>query len=211
MRAPCTCREPQHDPRLVVLTGGPGAGKTAVLEAVQHELCEHVLVLPETASILFGGGFPRHDTDAGCRAAQRAIYHVQVELERMALEERRVAVILCDRGTVDGAAYWPGAPESYWSELGTTREAELARYAAVIHLRTPSADGGYDHKNPVRTETAEQAALRDARIAEAWSAHPKRVVIESQATFLDKLAAAISALRREVPACCRTHFATPAP
>jgi predicted ATPase len=211
MRTPCACDKPFHTPRLIVLTGGPGAGKTAVLEVVQRELCEHVLVLPETASILFGGGFPRHDTDSGRRAAQRAIYRVQLELERMALEEQRAAVVLCDRGTVDGCAYWPGAPTSFWAEVGTTREAQLARYAAVIHLRTPPADGGYNHQNPVRIETAEQAAEVDAKILEAWRGHPRRVVLESRPTFLDKLAGAIEAIRAEVPPCCRTHASDAAP
>jgi len=164
-----------------------------------------VVVLPETASILFGGGFPRHDTEAARRAAQRAIYRVQVELERMALEERRAAVILCDRGTVDSAAYWPGSPASFWSELGTTAETERARYTSVIHLGTPPADGGYNHRNPVRTETAEQAARIDARIVEVWAGHPHRTIVDSQPTFLDKLRGAIEAIRREVPLCCAVH------
>jgi predicted ATPase len=43
-------------PKLVVLTGGPGAGKTALLEVVRRHFCEHVVVLPEAASIVFGGG-----------------------------------------------------------------------------------------------------------------------------------------------------------
>jgi len=205
LRAPCRCTKPTHAPRLVVLTGGPGAGKTAVLEVVQREFCEHVVVLPETASILFGGGFPRHDTEAARRAAQRAIYRVQVELERMTVEESQAAVVLCDRGTIDGVAYWPGAPDSFWAELGTTLAAELARYTAVIHLRTPAAGAGYDHRNPVRTETAEQAAQIDGRILAAWAAHPRRLVLDSRPTFLDKLRGAIEAIRGEVPACCRTH------
>jgi predicted ATPase len=202
----CTCPRSHHPPHLVVLTGGPGAGKTAVLEVVQREFCEHVVVLPETASILFGGGFPRRPGEASRRAAQRAIYRVQRELERMFVEEARAAVILCDRGTVDGVAYWPGAPAAFWADLGTTIEAELARYAAVVHLRVPTADGGYDRsKNPVRTETAEEAAAIDARILDAWAGHPRRAIIDSRPTFLDKLTGAIEAIRAEVPACCRDH------
>ncbi len=52
----CSCKMPRHGSKLVVLTGGPGAGKTAVLEVVRRRFCEHVAVLPEAASILFGGG-----------------------------------------------------------------------------------------------------------------------------------------------------------
>jgi len=68
----CGCRE-RHEARRIVLTGGPGAGKTAVLALVKQSLCQHLRVLPEAAGILFGGGFPRSDGLDARRAAQRAI------------------------------------------------------------------------------------------------------------------------------------------
>jgi DNA helicase TIP49 (TBP-interacting protein) len=58
-----------HTPYRVVLTGGPGAGKTAVLEVIRRALCRHVHVLPESAGILFGGGFPRGSAPALRRPA----------------------------------------------------------------------------------------------------------------------------------------------
>jgi predicted ATPase len=199
----CHCRLTRHETKLVVLTGGPGAGKTAVLEVVKRNFCEHVAVLPETASILFGGGFPRRTSDPAQRAAQRAVFHVQRELEQMTIEEAQVAVALCDRGTVDGAAYWPG-PGAYWDGLGISPATELSRYAAVIHLRTPPA-AAYNHANPVRVESAQAAALLDERIAEAWSGHPRRFFVEPADNFLEKLGRAVALIRAEVPACCRTH------
>jgi adenylate kinase len=36
-----------HERRRVVLTGGPGAGKTALLELIRQSFCSHVKVLPE--------------------------------------------------------------------------------------------------------------------------------------------------------------------
>ena len=42
----CECAA-AHERRRVVLTGGPGAGKTAVLELIRQSLCEHVRVLPD--------------------------------------------------------------------------------------------------------------------------------------------------------------------
>lgn len=130
-----------HEPRRIVLTGGPGAGKTATLEMIKQSFCEHVRVLPEVATIVFGGGFPRSVTTDGLKAAQRAIFYVQRELEAVAIAEN-AAIALCDRGTLDGVAYWPG-PEELWSLVGTSRQAEMARYHTIIHLRTPSADAGY--------------------------------------------------------------------
>lgn len=89
-------------------------------------------MLPEAASVVFGGGFAPIATGLGRTAAQRSIYRVQLEFERVAIEDGRVAVALCDRGTIDGMAYWPGASADCLSELGTRHERELERYAAVV-------------------------------------------------------------------------------
>lgn len=199
----CVCRR-IHTPKRVVLTGGPGAGKTAVLELIRQSFCEHVHVLPEAAGIIFGGGFPRSTTaDATLRAGQRAIFYVQRELE--AAHTENAAILLCDRGTIDGLAYWPG-PEDLLDSVGTTLAEQLARYAAVIHLRTPDARTGYNRDNPLRIETAEEARAVDDRIAQAWSQHPRRFVVEPTDNFLTKAARALELLREEMPDCCRSHI-----
>lgn len=200
----CQCQEP-HERRRIVLTGGPGAGKTAVLELVRQYFCKHIDVLPEAASILFGGGFRRATSTEGQRAAQRAIFHVQRELETVAMADGNPAIILCDRGTVDGFAYWPG-PNDFWKELATSHHQELTRYDSVIHLRTPTASGGYNHQNPVRVESAAEAAVIDQRIASAWEGHPRRFIVENAVDFLSKAHRAIEILRAQMPECCRRHL-----
>src|SRR4051812_10765415 len=107
----CGCQESKHALKLIVLTGGAGAGKKAVLEVVRKNFCQHLLVLPEAASIVYRGGFPRLFDDPARRAAQRAIVQVQRELERYAASRSNIGVVLCDRGTLDGLAYWPGTRE----------------------------------------------------------------------------------------------------
>jgi len=192
-----------HRPRRVVLTGGPGAGKTAVLEVLRRAMCKHVHVLPEAAGIVFGGGFPRGTTPALRRPAQRAIYHVQRELEATTVDVN-AAIVVCDRGTVDSLAYWPG-PGELWSEVGTTSGDELARYDAVIHLRTPPRGGGYNHDNPLRIETAAEAAAIDERIVAAWARHPHRFEVPATLAFVAKVARTLALVHRELPACCREH------
>ncbi len=204
--SPCNCQLTQLEVKLVVVTGGPGAGKTAVLEMARRSFCKHIAILPEAAGIVFGGGFPRLNSLAGRCASQRAIYHIQRELEAVALAAKQdITVALCDRGTIDGSAYWPPAAGSYWEALGTSVESELRRYAAVILLRTPDVSQGFDHSNPLRQESAEQAAVLDQRIADAWSRHLRRVEVPSRTDFLDKARVVLELVRAELPACCRGH------
>jgi hypothetical protein len=167
--------------------------------------CQHVVIAPEAASIVFGGGFLRSGLPKGRRAAQRAIFHVQRALETVALESRKTAVVLCDRGTLDGLAYWPGSRQSFFEEFGIDYEKELKRYSAVVHVEVPALAWGYE-KNRIRKESVSQAQDIDQRIARAWRRHPRVVTVGAQAGFLDKLAYAIELLRGELPLCCQTHL-----
>ena len=200
-RRPCPCTT--HQPKRVVITGGPGAGKTAILEIARLQFCQHVMVLPEAAGIIFSGGFVRHSTVAGKKAAQRAIYYVQRESERLSIEEGQAAIILCDRGTLDGMAYWPDTPESYFKDLQTTFEQEYSKYERVIHLETPGKDQGYNHSNPMRIESADDAIQIDQKIGKVWSGHPNRTLIRSTDEFSDKVRVALEVIGSAIPTCCR--------
>jgi predicted ATPase len=192
--------------RRVVLTGGPGAGKTAVLELVKRTLCEHVAVVPESASILFRGGFPRERAVPSECAAQRAIARVQMELESIYDARPGVEVAVCDRGTIDGLAYWPLDAESFFAEVGTTWSEQLARYDVVIHLEPPDERHGY-HRDGTRIESAAEAREIDRRIVLAWSAHPRRYSVPSTPDFLDKARRVLALLEPELPAACREGHA----
>ncbi len=199
--APCACEAP-HTPRLVALTGGPGAGKTAVLAVARRHFCRHVVVLPESASIVYGGGFPRLDWPSARRHAQTAIAQVQLHMEEIELEAGRAALVLCDRGVPDGLAYWDGEEPDFWTMVGVPRDVMLARYAGVLHLR-PAADGhGYDRTNPLRIESAPEASRIDERIALAWEGHPRVRVVDSTEDFVAKVQRTMALLEEFVPACC---------
>ncbi len=43
----------------IVLTGGPGGGKTTAADLFRREIGDRVVIVPEAATILFQGGFPR--------------------------------------------------------------------------------------------------------------------------------------------------------
>lgn len=199
----CTQSKATHGTRLIVITGGPGAGKTAVLEMAKKVLCDHVAILPEAASIVFGGGFWRLQSASAKMAAQRAIFHVQTEMENLVVGEDKWTVGLCDRGTVDGLAYWPKDENSFWEMSKSQASEEYQKYFAVIHLRSPTDLFGYNQKNPLRVETAVQASEIDDRIALAWGGHSNYEVIASSENFLTKAESAMKLISRFVPDCCQ--------
>ncbi|MCA9687021.1 MAG: AAA family ATPase, partial [Myxococcales bacterium] len=65
----------------IALTGGPGGGKTTAADMLRREIGDRIIIVPESATMLFSGGFPRCDEPGARRAAQRAIYHVQRNIE----------------------------------------------------------------------------------------------------------------------------------
>ena len=202
----CKCSVVDSRPRLIVITGGPGAGKTAVLEMAKKVLCQHVAILPEAASIVFGGGFWRLSSPSARLAAQKAIYHVQVEMENLVIGERKWHIGLCDRGTIDSLAYWPSDESSFWQMTGAQVKQEYEKYFAVIHLRSPTDLQGYNHKNPLRIETAIQANEIDEKIAKVWAEHPNYEVIGSNENFLTKAQLALQLIIKNIPDCCRENL-----
>jgi predicted ATPase len=175
----------------IVLTGGPGGGKTTAADLFRREIGERVVVVPEAATLLFSGGFPRSDERGAVMAAQRAIYHVQRNLEDAQSARFPGRVLLCDRGTPDGAAYWPDAiehPDAFFGALGTTLRAELERYDAVIFFETAAAGGmSIEGGNPVRIEGVEQAVALDQRLRMIWRQHPRFVLVPHNPSFFKKI------------------------
>jgi hypothetical protein len=205
----CQYSVPHQTTKLIVLTGGPGAGKTAILELARKQLCEHVAIFPESASIIFNGGFWRLPSASAKMASQRAIYYIQKEMESLVLGEKKWGLGLCDRGTLDGLAYWPEQENIFWDMLKTSKKIEFEKYSAVIHLRTPSIEFGYNFQNPIRTETAIEASIIDNRIYQIWKDHSNYQQIDSTHNFLDKVEQALALILTQVPECCRQHLKMP--
>ena len=190
--------KPAHRCRIVV-TGGPGGGKTTAADMFRREIGEHVVVVPEAATMMFGGGFPRYNQPHARKAAQRAIFHVQRNLEDVQAARYPDRILLCDRGTIDGAAYWPGSPENFFQEMETSLEHELTRYDGVIFFESAAVGGmGIEGGNPVRRETLGQAAALDASLREIWCGHPNFVVVHHATSFLKKISYGLAILEEMV-------------
>jgi hypothetical protein len=191
----------------IVLTGGPCAGKSTALAHVTARLTELGLLVyrvPEASTLLLGGGaVVVGATPVQLLAFQRGILRLTMTLEESFLALARVsgrkAVLVCDRGAMDGSAY---LPEAAWrrllDETGFS-EAHLceARYDAIIHLVTAAIGAEHSYgtcTNAVRYETLEEARGVDERLRHAWRGHPNLRVIDNSTDFPGKLYRVLAAV-----------------
>jgi len=193
--------------RRVAITGGPGAGKSTVAARLGRELDGQVVVVPEVATHLLGGFFPRIADAEERRAVQRAIYHVQVNLESVHRGRAgQGTVLLFDRGLLDGAAYWPDGCESFFEAVCGDAAAVRAQYDAVVFLETAAAGGlsidgnSAQGQNLARTEGQVEAVRIDALLRQVWAPHPNFRFVGYTATFEAKVASAIAQLRQLIQA-----------
>lgn len=163
---------------VIVLTGGPGGGKTTLLQELRHDLAwaGRFVALPEAIFLMRHVGIsPRK------RLFQRVMVHLQIALEDgldRALGPGDPRPILCHRGSLDPLAYWldRGWPEEeFFPYTETTREDHYRRYTGVIHLVT-AADGAEDHyahwPEAHRPEQIEDAIRLDGLLHRVWRDHP---------------------------------------
>jgi predicted ATPase len=194
----------------LVLTGGPGGGKTTAADLFRRELGERVVIVPESATILFAGGFPRSPEAEARRAVQQAVFHVQRNLEDVQSALFRDRILLCDRGTIDGAAYWPEGDGDFFTAMGTTFEAELARYDAVVFFETAAVAGkSIEGGNPVRSETLSEAVTLDRRLRALWSRHPRFLLVPHTQSFLHKITTGLALLESLVAELAATEATAP--
>src|SRR4051794_31788836 len=110
----------------IVLTGGPGSGKTVVSRRIAAANPGRFVLVPEAATqvyTLLNTRWDRLDVN-GRRDAQRRMYRLQLEQEQRIAEEHPDKSLLLDRGTIDGATYWPDGPDDFWRDVGTTLDRE---------------------------------------------------------------------------------------
>ena len=175
----------------IVITGGPSAGKTTIAEVVSRHF--DMALCPESASILFRGGFPRSAEGPGVCYQQVAIYHVQRELEHIVMMKNPGRDLICDRGTLDGLAYWTDTKPRFFERVASTMQNELLRYDWVIDL--DSVESGLYKSSELRIETAREARELDLRIQEIWSCHPNYVLIRNSEDFGKKIKRALLAVQ----------------
>ena len=184
--------------RRIVLTGGPGAGKTVITREIVNRFPDRFVLVPEAATQVYAALQTRWDRldISGRRDVQRQIYQVQREQEDRTLADHPHRTLLLDRGTIDGAAYWPEGPDDYWRDLDTTLSAELQRYDSVIWLQTAAVLGIYDGdaSNECRFEHPEAAIASGNLLMQLWGTHPRVQKVDAFPHLPDKVAAVLARL-----------------
>jgi tRNA (Thr-GGU) A37 N-methylase len=163
---------------VIVLTGGPGGGKSALIEDLRRDplWTGSFVALPETVQYArFINIVPEE------KLFQRAVVCLQIGLEEGLKRTLGVAdprLILCHRGSLDPLAFWRqrGWPDDEFFEItDLTRQEHYQRYAAVIHLVT-AADGvprEYTRwPQAHRPEELDEAIQLDRWLEDAWGSHP---------------------------------------
>ncbi len=180
----------------IVLTGGPCAGKTTLAEMIARAYQHSVVNVPEAASLLFSGGFPRFSPLEAQRAIQRAIFATQHSLEAAFSAQFPDKALILDRASVDGAAYWPEGSDAFFRSLNTSLEAELNRYGCVIYLESAAERDYLVHKakNPNRKEDWEEARRLDQETFRLWSKHPRFIHIRNNRSFAVKVSEVLAAV-----------------
>jgi predicted ATPase len=175
----------------IVLTGGPGAGKTVIAQRLTAEHADRFVLVPESATHVYSARQTRWDRLdlAGRRDVQRQIYLHQTEQESRIAAANPGKILLLDRGTIDGAAYWPEGPDEYWQDLGSTLAIELHRYDAVLWLQTAAAIQIYDgsDSNACRFEDAAAAVKSGEILKNLWRDHACFHMIDADPVLDEKL------------------------
>lgn len=172
--------------RKLAITGGPSGGKTTLIEVLKKEFGSKIKIAPEAASILYKGGFPRVKNYAGYFHAQLAIVSTLRHLEDLLVESHPDSLIICDRGSLDSLAYWPDTAEHFFTNINSTRQAELERYDWVLHLDT-ATEIDYDTTNVIRTESFHEAQMLNEKVRTSWLGHPNLQIITAENDFFSKM------------------------
>lgn len=197
----------------IVLTGGPCAGKTRCFQKVLEEFSGKVLGVGEIATQTYLGlglppsGYPdwnrafwdhpplRREFQAKILEAQ---WQREKEIEDLA-KAQGIGAVLCDRGLLDGSAYWPGGLADFLSQFQLDLNECHGRYRQIIHLESTAMDPGdlySSAENSTRREPKPEAMEREKRTIEAWNGHPNRFVVRVADSIEKKIRATLDQVAR---------------
>eukprot|EP00927_Polykrikos_kofoidii_P047754 TRINITY_DN42028_c0_g1_i1.p1 TRINITY_DN42028_c0_g1~~TRINITY_DN42028_c0_g1_i1.p1 ORF type:complete len:544 (-),score=83.85 TRINITY_DN42028_c0_g1_i1:454-2028(-) len=186
---------PVTRPFVVVLTGGPNAGKTSAVAILRTRLSARgfqVFTVPKNATHFLANTDGLQDEGIGeveQVSMQRIFLDYQIHQEDAfkafaALHSRKRAVILLDGCTLNGKVF---SSDEQWKQTLTMPGKEklsdddlLQRYDLVVHMMTcafSQATQGHGSSDAVRFQHVEHAKECDKRCLDVFSSHPQLRVV----------------------------------
>lgn len=194
----------------VCLTGGPCGGKSSAQSAIANAMKDRgytVLFCPETATeLILNGIMPGQDMSLS--DFQKIVLDKQLAKENLYDDIAKYynddkLIIVYDRGICDQMAY---ISKEEFTDLLKEKNMSLSdaysHYDCVLHLVT-AADGAEMYyewngmsdnicKNTARSETPEEARIKDKNTLNAWIGHPHLRVFDNKSDFDAKIKSVIA-------------------
>ena len=199
----------------IAVTGGPCAGKSTSMEKVKNIFSAkgyRVLCVPEvpTMVVVAGGMILMSQFNSEERVRFQALLirfqmYAEDYFTKLAEMANQPAIVLCDRGTVDPAAYIPKEEfqavldEEGWTMV-TLRDR---RYDRVCFLNS-AANGAEDFytlpSTVARSEGIDLARVLEGKTLHAWTGHPHLSIVPNVKgeTFDDKVNRVVEAVAKTV-------------
>ena len=182
----------------IVLTGGPCGGKTTSIQKIVENFTElgyKVIVVPEAATLIINMGIkPFGENALSSFEFQKLILSTVSYLESIAMNAAKSSstdtLIICDRGALDSKAYIDKKGFKKLLKHFDKKELDyMNEYDLVLHLRTAALGKEEFYtldNNGARTETKEQARVKDNLTLNSWLGHPKLKIIGNESNFDEK-------------------------
>ena len=170
----------------IVLTGGPGGGKSTTLKWLESTMPELHLT-PEAATAILQSGFPmpgiyRPWTPEWQKSFQIAVWGMQIGLDQIAEQDARLSgalAIVQDRSTIDPVAYFESIA-AYEQHLDTKLPTELGKVSMGIFFPTYAGTPHFDNStNEHRFEEQDTMIGINDKLMQAWKQHPNMYIIDT--------------------------------
>lgn len=183
--------------RKIVLTGGPGSGKTTVIESIKKNFGAKykVIVVDETASYLINMGIrPFGENSIPLVDFQELVLRTQLSKEFVVdkainfLPDENI-IIIYDRGILDNCAY---ISKDEFKEILERLETKytvnefLDRYDLIINL-VSRKDFYTTENNPARSEDLDEALSLGKKTLDAWLGHKNLKIVSPKDDINDKI------------------------
>lgn len=192
----------------IVLTGGPGSGKTSVLEKINQVYSSEgykVIIVPETATELMNNGITFKDGSMSLVDFQELVMRLQLAKEEVVdrtieLMSNEKVIVVYDRGTIDNTAYInKNEFEEILTRLNNVKSFTdlLNKYDLVINL-VGREDFYTTQNNKARSESSSEALKLGDTTLKCWLGHKTIKIVMPKDTVDEKISEVLNIINESL-------------